>query len=101
MAAVLQTPQAESDLEEILEYLHRNNPAVAERYATAFYDKREALAQFPVIGRSRPEIAPNLRSTLVKPYVIFYRFEGGVVQILRIVHGKRDLRSIMQAESGD
>jgi toxin ParE1/3/4 len=101
MAAVFRTPKAESDLEEILEFLRRDDPAVAERYATAFYDKREALAQFPEIGRSRPEIAPNLRGTLVKSYVIFYRFEGGVVQILRILHGERDLRSIMQAESSD
>jgi plasmid stabilization system protein ParE len=51
MAEVRRTPQAEADLEEILEHLHRTNPAAAERYATAFYDKGRALAQFP---RDRP-----------------------------------------------
>ena len=67
MADVQRTPEAEADLEEILEYLHQNNPAAASRYATAFYDKGRAIAQFPEIGRLRPEIVPNLRSTLVKP----------------------------------
>jgi toxin ParE1/3/4 len=99
MAEVRRSAQAEIDLETILEDLQQNNPAAAERYATAFYDKGQMLAQFPEIGRSRPEIAPNLRSTLVHPYVVFYRLEGDVVQIIRILHGKRDLRRIMQEEA--
>jgi toxin ParE1/3/4 len=99
MATVRRSPQAETDLETILEDLQQKNPAAAERYANEFYDKGKALAQFPEIGRNRPEIGPNLRSTLVRPYVIFYRIEGEEVQILRILHGKQDLRSIMQAEN--
>jgi toxin ParE1/3/4 len=87
------------DLETILEDLQQKNPSAAERYANAFYDKGRVLAQFPEIGRSRPEIAPGLRSTLVHPYVIFYRLEEEVVQIVRILHGERDLRSITQADS--
>jgi toxin ParE1/3/4 len=98
MATVWRSPQAEIDLETILEDLQQKNPAVAERYANDFYDKGKALAQFPEIGRSRPEIAPHLRSTLVHPYVIFYRIQGDEVQILRILHGRMDLRSIMRAE---
>jgi toxin ParE1/3/4 len=99
MAEVRRTPQAETDLEAILEDLQWKNSAAAERYATAFYNKGRALAQFPEIGRNRPEIAPNLRSTLVYPYVIFYRVEGDVVQIVRILHGKRDLHRIMNQET--
>src|SRR5437764_1247875 len=34
MAVVRRSPQAETDLETILEDLQQNNPAVAERYAT-------------------------------------------------------------------
>jgi toxin ParE1/3/4 len=99
MATVRRSPQAKTDLETILEDLQQKNPAVADRYATEFYDKGKALAQFPEIGRRRPEIAPHLHSTLVHPYVIFYRIHGDEVQILRILHGRKDLRSIMQAES--
>jgi toxin ParE1/3/4 len=101
MATVRRSPQAETDLETILEDLQQRTPAVAERYANEFYDKGKALAQFPEIGRSRPEIAPHLRSTLVKPYVIFYRIHDDEVQILRILHGRQDLRSIMRDETDE
>ena len=99
MAEIRHSPQSEADLEAILEYLHQNQPALAERFATAFYEKGQALARFPEMGRPRPELAPNLRSTLVHPYVLFYRVEGETVQIVRILHGKRDLRRIIQEET--
>jgi len=99
MADVRRSSHAERDLEPILEDLQQNAPAVAERYATAFHEKGQALARFPEMGRSRPEIAPALRNTLVYPYVIFYRVDGEVVQILRILHGSRDLQRIMREES--
>jgi len=38
MAEVRRTPQAETDLAEILEYFHQHNPSVVENYATAFYE---------------------------------------------------------------
>jgi len=98
MATVRRSPQAEADLEGIFDDLDRGNPAAASRYAAEFRQKSRALAQFPELGRNRPEIAPDLRSTLVDPYVIFYRVQGDVVQILRILHGRRDLRSLMRAE---
>lgn len=100
MAAVHRSAQAELDLADILRELDKKNPAVADRYATEFDQKSHVLTQFPELGRLRPEIAPKLRSTLVKPYVIFYRLEGDVVQIVRIIHGKRDLRRILQEDAG-
>jgi toxin ParE1/3/4 len=99
MAEVRRTLQAEIDLDAILTNLNQKNPALAERYADAFVEKAKVLGQFPEIGRSRPEIGPNLRSTLVHPYVVFYRIDGETVQILRILHGRLDLPSIMKAES--
>ena len=96
MLTVRQSPQAEADLYTILEDLNQKNPLVAGRYAADFTEKGAMLAQFPEIGRARPEIATNLRSTLVYPYVMFYRIDETVLQILRILHGKQDLRRIMQ-----
>ncbi len=98
MAEIRRSPRAEADLESILEYLERTNSSAAQRCAMDFREKTEALARFPEMGRLRPEIASDLRSTLVWPYVLFYRVEDDVVQILRILHGKRDLRRIMRRE---
>ena len=98
MASVHRSPEAEADLEAILDSLDQVDPKVAARYVLAFEQKSDALARFPEMGRARPEIAPNLRSTLVKPYVLFYMIVGDEVQIVRILHGKQDLKRIMQAE---
>jgi toxin ParE1/3/4 len=98
MAEVRRSGRAQADLESILESLQRTNSAAAQRYAAVFQARAEALGRFPEMGRLRPEFAPGLRSTLVWPYVIFYRVEGDVVQIIRILHGKRDLRRIMRKE---
>ena len=57
MANVRRSPQAEADLDAILADLDQKDPAVADRYAAAFEAKGQALAQFPELGRRRPEIA--------------------------------------------
>ena len=99
MAEVRHTPQAEADLDALLYHLHRDNPAAAERLAHGFVDQSRMLARFPESRRLRPEIAAGVHSILVHPYVIFYRIERDIVQILRILHGPRDLRRIMRDES--
>jgi toxin ParE1/3/4 len=88
-------------LDEILTGLEQKNPAAADRYAALFDNKVRFLAQFPESGRLRPEIAPDVRSTRVRPYVVFDRFRQETVQILRILHGNRDLRRSMEDELGD
>lgn len=51
------------------------------------------IAETPgAIGRRRPELRPDLRSFPVPPHVIYFRFDGRMVEILRILHGKRDIR---------
>jgi len=101
MAEMIRSPLAEADLDAILDDLNRRDPAAAERYGLKFAEKAESLMRFPESGRPRPEIAPNVRSTLVKPYVIFYRYEADTVQVLRIVHGRRDLRNILDSDSSE
>jgi toxin ParE1/3/4 len=101
MAVVVRSLLAEADLDAILDDLNQKYPAAAQQYATRFAEKAQFLSQFPETGRLRTELAPDVRSTLVKPYVIFYRYRDDVVQILRILHGQRDLRRIMSEEPGD
>jgi toxin ParE1/3/4 len=100
MVPVTRSRLAGLNLFQILGELDSRDSARADRYATLFNDKIAALAQFPEMGRSRPEFGEDVRSTLVKPYVLFYRYRDESVQILRIVHSKRDLRRILE-EGGD
>lgn len=96
MADVLKAPQAQADLEAILEELDEKSPKAANRIAAAVDKKCEALGRFPEMGRAREEIIPGLRSTLVGKYVLFYRIRGEVVEVLRVLHGRRDLPRIMR-----
>jgi toxin ParE1/3/4 len=45
-------------------------------------------------GRERPELAPRLRSFPAGRYVLFYRPIGGGIEIVRVLHGSRDIDSI-------
>jgi len=98
MAVVSRSAKAEGDLQAILQELEQANPSVADRYANEFSKKSHALAKFPELGRRRPEIAPGLHSTLVHPYIMFYRIQGDEVQILRILHERQDHRRILRDE---
>jgi toxin ParE1/3/4 len=49
------------------------------------------VAQNLRVGRLRPELGQDIRSFPVLPYVIFYRLEGPIILIERILHGHRDI----------
>jgi len=52
--------------------------------------------QFPYLGAPRPHLAPGLRVAFKRKYAIYYYVtsEDDVV-IMRVLHGSRDLASIV------
>jgi toxin ParE1/3/4 len=69
---------------------------VAQRTVAAIHDRCRMIAETPgMIGQRRDEIRSGLRSFPVPPHIIFFRFAGNTVEILRIVHGRRELRPDM------
>jgi toxin ParE1/3/4 len=61
-------------------------------------DHFRALVRQPDMGRSRPELAPEVRSFPVGQYVIFYVPLAKAVDIVRVLHGARDIESILQED---
>ena len=102
MATIRLTEEASADLDAILDDFDRRSPAALARFTSEFRRKSLTLGQFPESGRPRPEFGAGLRSTLVRPYVVFYRFDPGadVVQVVRILHASSDLKTIMDQEGG-
>jgi toxin ParE1/3/4 len=98
MPSVLRTEQAETDLEEILEYLEERSPAAAERVAEAIDRRCALLEQCPEMGRLREELGPGIRSLAVEGYGVFYRVTPSAVEILRILHGSRDVERILRPD---
>ena len=96
MPRVVRTPQADDDLWEILVYIARDNEDAAFRLIDAIDERFEMLARFPMGGQARPELLPNLRSFPVGRYLIFYRPIEDGIEVLRVLHGARNLRRLFR-----
>ena len=94
MATVERTIEAEADLLDIWLYIGRDNVSAADRFLDSMGQKFDALAEYPMMGRARPELAPDLRSFPVGNYIIFYRPIGCGVEIVRVLSGVRDIDSL-------
>ena len=85
------TPRAERDLDEIADHVASWSLEAAERLIDQIQDRCRALASMPETGRLRNELAPGLRSAVVGRYLIFFRPAGSGIEVVRILHGARDL----------
>lgn len=91
MPQLLKRPEAENDLEEIWWFIAQDSPDSADKFLDRIQDSCLALADFPKIGASREELKAALRSQPVGNYLIFYfPLEDGV-DIIRVLHGSRDM----------
>lgn len=94
-------PQAKRDLQDILRYIVRESATwiVARRFVDLIQDQCRELASLPgTLGRSRDDLGPGLRSTVVRNYVVLFRYETGVMRIVRIVEGHRDFPTLFNPD---
>jgi len=95
MAEILFTPLATEDLQQIWGYMAENaGSETANKFLVEIRDKCLKIAGFPEAGRARNELIINLRSFPFKKYVIFYMPMANGIEVLRIVHGSRDIPQI-------
>ncbi|MDF5712799.1 MAG: type II toxin-antitoxin system RelE/ParE family toxin [Rhizonema sp. NSF051] len=94
------SPEANQDLEEIIDYFTSRNIDAGERFIDEFNKKCRNLANFPNMGRSYADIKDYLRGVPLNGYIILYRVTDGGIEILRVVSGYRDLESLF-AEDDD
>jgi toxin ParE1/3/4 len=87
---------ARSDLEEIWAYIAEDNVEAADRFIGVIISRFPKLAAMPEMGRLRRELRPHLRSFPVGRYLIFYRPMVNCVEIVRVLHGARDLPPLLE-----
>jgi toxin ParE1/3/4 len=87
---IVLSPEAEQDLNEIVAYIARDNPAAAEKFGIRLLDRVEILKTFPRLG-SHVSGMRGERVLVEGPILIFYRFhpDPGVIEIKRFWHGAR------------
>jgi toxin ParE1/3/4 len=84
------TRQAVADLDEAQTFIALDRPQAAAATARRIRKAIEGLCQFP--ERGRPGRVPGTRELVVPrtPFVVPYRISGQEIQVLAVLHGKRD-----------
>ena len=96
MSTVGRTPQARLDLIDAALYIAEDDPDAADRFLDAITKTMARLARHPMLGRTRPELAPDLRSFPHRQYVIFYRPVPSGIEVVRVLHGSRDILPLFE-----
>ena len=95
---VLWSLAAEEDLISVWMYVARQaSETIADDQLRAIGRVSEAIGEWPLAGRGRDETLAGLRSIPASPYVIFFRPKSGGVEILRVLHERRDIDAIFSA----
>ena len=98
------TPKANEDLDDYFAYIAENNPSAALRFFDAARQTFAKLATMPGLGS--PYLVQNprlqgLRKLAIgdfENYLIFYQSSQERVDILRIIHGARDIKTILERD---
>ena len=90
------SPRASSDLIEIWSYIADDSVANADAFIDKIYETIELLARQPGSGRHREELASEIQSFPVGRYIIFYRVVAGAIEIVRVLHGARDIENLFE-----
>ena len=90
------TTQAASDVDEIWEYIAESNIDAADKVLADLYAAMHKLVQMPGMGSLKPTLTDaRHRFWVVAPYVIVYRPDTSPLQIIRVLHGSRDIANLL------
>ncbi len=97
MSGYLLGREAEQDLDNLWEYIADDSVEAADRVIAEFFDAFEVLARNPGMGHKREDLTkfPVLFWT-VGNYLVIYRVPGNLVEIVAVVHGKRDIPAFLR-----
>ena len=98
MPPVVIRPKALADLAEIWDYIAEDSSRQADAFAVRINQQFRMLSRQPEGGRARPELLDGLRSFPVGSYIIFYLPRSRGIDVIRVLHGARDLKPFFLQE---
>lgn len=97
MSAFVVTAAADEDLNDIWDFIAADNLEAADRVLDAIEAAFHRLAAGPATGHYREEVADRRhRFASVFSYLIVYRWETRPLQIIRVLHGARDIERVLR-----
>lgn len=104
---IIQRAEVQEDLVEIFVTMGRGSQEAARRFLKAADETFQRLAAMPGLGErfesDHPELA-NIRRSIIsgfKRYVVYYQPIDNGIEVLRVLHGARDLGVIFGTEAGE
>jgi len=85
---------AKEDLKQIAAYIAQDKPIAARKWVAKLREKCRLIATHPDIGDDRPEFGDGIRGSYLGSYVIFFRRTNGILEIVRVIRGDLDTRSL-------
>ena len=84
------SPTAVSDLKSIRNYIAKDSPTAARKFATRIKEAAERLANFPLSGRAGR--VPGTRELVIPgtSYIAAYAIQGDEVLIPAVLHGRQN-----------
>jgi antitoxin ParD1/3/4/toxin ParE1/3/4 len=96
MSRYLLTRSAEADLLEIWTFVADDSPDAADRFEARLFAVMARLAEYPAMGHRRRDLTD--KSYLfhsLGSYLIVYDPSSKPIRILRVLHGARDVKSLL------
>ena len=92
-------PTATADMQEIKKYLAKDSDEVATKTIKEIISNIENLTDFPELGLQlmyKIKLKSNYRYIICGQYIVFYVYEKDAVLVQRVLHGKRDIISLLK-----
>ncbi|MBI5039555.1 MAG: type II toxin-antitoxin system RelE/ParE family toxin [Nitrospirae bacterium] len=94
---VIWSYEATADLDALAEYIARDSTFYAASFVQEILTASRSLDRFSERGRIVPEFSdPNIRELFVRDYRLIYSIEEHRVDILGLIHGRRDLKKLWE-----
>lgn len=91
------SPEASQDLLEICEYIAHDSVEAAERVRIELLEAMLGLAERPGMGHVREDLTTHrVLFWTVRSYQIIYNASARPLEVVAVLHGKRNLRRILR-----
>ena len=95
MPTISQSPAARRDLDDIWDYIAADTPTAADDFIDQVVAKCRQYARQPEMGELRSDLFPGVRQFPVGRYIVFYRAQTNGIELIRVLHGARDVDRLL------
>lgn len=95
-------PLALADLQQVVQFIGRNDRDIAVAFAKRVYQQARRLADFPEGARKVPESRdPNCREIFIGNYRLIFLVSPEKVTIVAFLHGGRQIKRLLRQSGRD